>query len=205
MRARKKTKLVYGVGVNDADYQVSFCATIFGRRKNLWRCPFYQVWNSILGRCYSANFLARQPTYAGCSVAPEWHKFSVFREWMIGQPWEAAHIDKDLLAQGSKIYSPERCVFVPRRLNNFIIESGAARGEWPLGVSWNKRDGKFIARCRNPFTGKDDHLGMFDDQEEAHEAWRLRKHEHAIRYADQQTDPRIAAALRTRYGRQEEV
>lgn len=192
-------KLVYGAGVNDAGYQVYRTSTIDGRRKIMWQCPMYLAWKNMLARCYSTKCHAKYPTYIGCTVAPEWHSFSVFRAWMITQPWEGSELDKDILAPGNKIYSPETCVFVSSQLNMFINDNGAVRGRWPIGVSRQEVGGKLRARCKNPATRKLDHLGMFTDPNEAHEAWRAKKHQHACRYADMQTDQRIAQALRERY------
>lgn len=196
---RNKSKLVYGVGRNDSDSPVTTTEKIAGKQKILWACPCYQAWIGMLERCYSEKFHDQYPTYAECAVASEWHSFSVFRAWMLTQDWNGKHLDKDLLTPGNKVYSPETCIFVPPKLNLFVINNRASRGEWPIGVSWSKGDCKFRAACGNPFTGKQDKLGMFVDPGEAHEAWRAKKHEHACRYADQQTDPRIAAALRSRY------
>lgn len=196
-------RMVDGVGLNDAGYPVTAEETIDGRRKRLWTCPFYRAWRSMLTRCYSAKCHEKFPTYIGCSVAPEWLKFSVFREWMLAQKWDDGHLDKDLLAPGNKVYGPDTCVFVSSQINTFMSDCGAARGQWPIGVHWNKSNGKFLAKCRNPFSGKEDHLGYYTCPASAHEAWRKRKYELACQYADQQTDPRIASALRTRYLRSE--
>lgn len=191
--------MVYGLGVNDADYPVSINARIGGKLKVLWRCNFYQTWAHMLDRCYSDKFQQRWPSYVGCAVAPEWHSFMGFRAWMIGQDYEGNQLDKDILIPGNKFYGPESCVFVPSHLNLFMTDHRAARGEWPIGVCLDKSVGKFMALCRNPATGKQENLGRFTDPADAHDAWRARKHEHACRYADMQTDPRIATALRTRY------
>lgn len=194
-----KSMSVYGVGTNDASYPVHLSKAIEGRIVSSWKCPFYRAWNNMLTRCYSEKEHKRRPIYIGCSVVREWHSFSAFRGWMVEQQWEGNHLDKDILSPGNKVYGPDTCVFVPGKLNGFIVDQGGSRGEWPLGVHWRKDAGKFRAGCSNPLTGKCDHLGYFDTPEEAHEAWRARKHELACKYADQQSDPRIAAALRTRY------
>lgn len=51
--ARKKTKLVYGVGINDADYVVGVSKElpkVDGKRKHkLTWCPFYLRWCNMLG------------------------------------------------------------------------------------------------------------------------------------------------------------
>jgi hypothetical protein len=187
-------KLVCGIGSNDADYVVK--PTINGK---VVVCPFYRVWHSMLVRCYDAKLQARQPTYIGCSVVPEWLSFMAFRTWMIEQDWQGRELDKDILVPGNKVYGPETCVFISQGLNKFATDSAAARGEFPIGVCWNKRNGKFQAYCGNPFTSKEEHLGYFTCPDAAHEAWRSRKHELALQIAVLHADPRIAAALSTRY------
>lgn len=192
-------KLVHGVGLNDAGYRIADTAQINGRQVNLWICPFYRKWEHILKRCYSSSAQKKNITYHGCTVSTEWHSFKVFREWMIAQPWEGNEIDKDLLIAGNKIYGPDRCIFITQALNAFVTDCARARGEWPVGASLNKRLGKFVSYCNNPFTRKIEHLGCFDNPYSAHEAWRERKHAHAMKYADMQSDERLSSALRIRY------
>lgn len=198
-----KTKLVYGAGLNDADYVPEVKVFINGKQKRIWYCPFFITWRSMLQRCFSQLCQSRHPTYINCSVSPEWLLFSEFRKWMNNQPWEGNDLDKDILHPGNKQYGPDKCVFVSTALNNFLLDRGASRGNYPIGVSFHKQRSKFIAQCRNPFTGKKEFLGYFNWPDEAHEAWRKRKHELACIYADMQTDERIAEALRKRYANSE--
>lgn len=200
----KSKKLVYGVGLNDADYVVQEFETIGyvngkQKRKRVWECPYYRVWRHMLMRCYSAKYQDKRPTYKGCSVSEEWLTFSVFKGWMGQQDWEGKQLDKDLLFEGNKVYSPESCVFVTSVVNSFMTECGASRGEWPIGVYWNKNEEKFVSRCRNPFTKKLEYLGCFVCHNEAHKAWLKRKLELARLLAAEQTDTRVAKALIERY------
>lgn len=189
-------KLVFGVGINDAEYQVM--RKVNGRR--VGGCQIYQAWYNMLQRAYSGRRHVRNPTYYGCSVAVNWWRFSEFRAWMGSQNWQGMHLDKDILRPGNKHYSPETCAFISANLNKFLCDAGAIRGQWPIGVCWAKRERKFLARCCDPFdNGKHKFLGYFDCPNAAHAAWRAAKHSHALRYADLQDDPRIAQALRTRY------
>jgi hypothetical protein len=118
---------------------------------------------------------------------------------MIKQDYKGNDLDKDILIPGNKIYSPDTCAFVSRKINIFVTDSGSRKGEWPVGVYWHKDGKTFVAQCRNPFTGKCQHLGCFADPDQAHTAWREHKHKLALIYADLQADPRVAEALRTRY------
>lgn len=113
--------------------------------------------------------------------------------------WQDKQLDKDLLNEGNKIYSRETCVFVSGMVNNFTTDSGAARGELPIGVCWDKEKNKFKSKCSNPFTKKIEHLGYFMCEQEAHQAWLKWKLELAYELAAIQTDPQVAEALISRY------
>lgn len=189
-----KDKLVFGIGVNDLDRPVS--QTINGKRVI---CPIYRTWQNMLGRCYDTEFHGRHPSYLECSVIDDWIYLSNFEKWMLTQDWKGKQLDKDILFPDNKLYSPETCAFVDQKVNLFIVDTAATRGEWPIGVSWNKRDKAFKVEIRNTFTHRREGLGYYDNPEDAHLAWKRRKHEFACQYVEQQTDPRVAEALRTRY------
>lgn len=143
-------KLVYGVGINDADYVVMKMQTIGdvnGKRKQklVWECPYHRTWKGMLKRCYSAKYQETRPTYEGCSVSDDWLTFSVFKNWMEAQNWEGRQLDKDLLFEENKVYSPETCVFVSGMVNSFTIDRGNDRGEWMIGVCWHKPRSKFMS------------------------------------------------------------
>lgn len=197
-------KLVYGIGINDSDYVVKKWETIGcvngkRKRKQVWICPFYKAWKSMLVRCYSSKHQERHPTYKGCSVSEDWLTFSNFKRWMEAQDWEGKHLDKDLLFEGNKVYSEETCVFVSSLTNTFVNESNSARGNLPIGVSWFDRDSKYRVNISNPFTKKREHIGYFHCPQEAHQAWLKRKLELAHLLAAEQTDQRVAKALISRY------
>jgi len=200
----KAKKLLFGVGINDADYVVQKWKALGyenGVRKQrlVWICPFYRVWKDMLKRCYSAKFQECRTTYKGCSVSEDWWRFSNFRSWMEKQDFEGNQLDKDLLFEGNKVYSSETCVFVTSLVNSFTTDRGNDRGEWLIGVNWHKGAGKFVSQCSNSFTKKREHLGLFDCEEEAHQAWLNRKLELANLLAAEQTDERVAKALIERY------
>lgn len=202
----KPKKLVYGVGNNNADYDVvkwEESGYIDGKRKRkqVFGCPYYRAWRNMLKRCYFDKFQERQPTYKNCTVSREWHTFSNFRAWMVAQDWGDKHLDKDILFEGNKIYSADTCVFVTRMVNNFTIDRGAARGKWQVGVHWDEKAGKFKSQCCNPFSGEQERLGLFDCEQQAHNAWAKRKLELAHELAAEQTDPRVAKALIDRYSK----
>jgi hypothetical protein len=198
-----KIKLVYGVGFNDSGY-VTQISEVIGRHPNgrriwklVWQCPFYRKWTAMLSRCYNENYSAKRISYEGCSVVEEWHLFSNFKAWMEQQDWEGKQLDKDILCVGNKVYGPETCVFVDRKVNVFIIDRAAARGEWPIGVYFN--NGAFQSRCKSVTTNTFEYLGRFKTPEEAHAVWLAFKLEQARILAAEQTDERVAKALIDRY------
>lgn len=188
---------VYGVGINDADYMTQRNVVVGGKQKMDWICPYYSTWAHMLQRCYSKPYHKRQPTYVGCTVVDEWKTFSNFKTWMEAQDWQGKQLDKDLMVEGNKEYGPDTCVFVPSAVNSFMTDSGSARGALPIGVS--RKGGGYQARCRNPFTKKQEYLGLFSCPEGAHLAWKAKKAGHAARLAEEQTDERVKKALIERY------
>lgn len=193
------SKLVFGVGVNDADYSVQKFEFIGGKWKRVWVCPFYERWKHVLARCYSEVFLKRRPTYLGCYTVPEWHSFMAFHAWMVEQDWEGKHLDKDILFPGNKVYGPDTCVFVDPKVNTFMLECTSSQGVFPVGVSYHKRIGKFQARCQDSRQGKRKNLGYFNSPDEAHSAWLEEKLRQAKMLASEQEDERVAKALIERY------
>lgn len=167
-------ELVYGVGINDADYVIRKREHFYvnGKRhaKNTWECPFYSKWAKMLYRCYHKGFLESNPTYKGCSVTAEWLRFSNFKAWMETQDWEGKQLDKDILFPGNRLYSAETCVFVSQRVNKFLVIKTMS-GKYLTGVSWKKDRRKYAARCSNPFIGKVVMLGEYKDMYEAHNVW----------------------------------
>lgn len=194
MHKYTKSRLVCGVGINDADYPVN----PRGKGKR-YTCKFYRAWVCMITRCYNDKFHQRCKTYESCSVHKDWLVFSNFKAWMQSQDYEGKQLDKDILITGSKLYSPDTCAFVDGALNKFVTDCMAGRGQWPLGVSFDKGRGKFIAKCNDPISKKSAFAGYFDCPIEAGIAWKKKKHEMSCKLADLQSDQRVAEALRTRY------
>ena len=188
-----RRKLVYGVGFNDADYIVK--PKINGKE---FTCHFYDKWKGMLGRCYSIKSHQRRPNYVGCTVVEEWLTFSNFKEWMTDQYWECKHLDKDILTQGNKLYSPATCIFVTPAINNLLLDHGARRGEFPVGACFHKASGKFLSKCS--VNGKTKHLGLFATPEEASAAYKLFKYELIAETAILQTEPLRSALLNYELG-----
>lgn len=187
-------KLLHGVGLNDADHKVNHQVN----GKNVM-CQFYKTWQSMIARCYSKSYQKQKPSYIGCSVCDEWLTFSNFKKWMETQDWQGKQLDKDILFLGNKVYSPETCVFVSQLTNSFIKDNKASRGESMLGANFHIRKKVFQARCSNPFTKKSEFLGHYDNDLDAHLAWKAKKLELALSIAILETDNRVRLAIIKRY------
>lgn len=192
--------LVEGWGVNDVDYPVIEYEKVEGKWFATKRCPYYTDWKTMIHRCFSKTYLKSRPTYSQCTICEEWKYLSNFIKWVDSQPnrdWKESVLDKDFLSEGNKQYSPYNTVYITRNLNNFLINNQKVRTSM-LGVVISPYN-TYLSRCSNPFTGKQIYLGSFKTMIEAHKAWQAKKHEYALRLADEQDDPRIAKVLRERY------
>lgn len=155
IRSLARRKTVCGVGINDSNYVVA--PRINGK---IVFCPFYKVWSSMLGRAYSEKLHSRNPRYRDCSVAKEWHTFSVFRAWMETQDWEGKQLDKDILISGNKIYGPDTCIFVSGVINKLLCDRAGARGLYPQGVTFSAVRGLFQSSCS--LKGRTVHIGFYN-------------------------------------------
>ena len=179
-------KLVFGVGVNDADYVVQ--SRVNGVSV---KCPYYRVWENMLQRAHCELFHARNPTYQDVTVCEEWLSFMVFREWMEGEDWEGKALDKDIVVSGNREYRPDRCLFVSLAVNGLLNTHANDRGAYPCGVV--KNSGKYRAQIR--IFGKRKHLGYFDTVNEAEQAYKKAKKRYIEDIAMTQTDARIRDGL----------
>ena len=185
-KIRKSGKLVHGVGVNDADYNV--CPIVDGK---VVSCPYYDRWAKMLRRCYSKKFHKTGKTYVDCVVCEEWKTFSRFKMWMETQNWEGMDLDKDLLSN-SKTYSPDTCVFIPASINRVLQLSDASRGRLPVGVTQSSRY-SYLARCG--ISGERKRIGVYPTPQLAHKAWQLAKVEAIRCLVDIAVDVRVKESL----------
>jgi len=175
-------KLVYGVGINDADYPT-------------YKCPYHEKWHNMLSRCYSEKYQKHRPSYIGCSVCDEWLTFTTFKEWMKSRDWKGKQLDKDILIKGNRVYSPSACVFVSVEINNLLNDHKKRRGKFPVGVSIDKRRNSYQAKIS--MYGKRFNIGHYKTPEEASEAYIKAK----IKYIDEiskKESPPVRSALISR-------
>ena len=169
-------KLVCGKGTKG-----NAATTVNGRHTKA-----YATWVHMLKRCYSPICQKLQPTYIDCSVCNEWLYFPTFKEWFDANYVEGWALDKDLLVGGNKIYDPDFCIFVPQSINNLFTDCGRSRGNCPIGVHLCKKTGRFVAHVS--VDDKQQHIGYFDDPNEAHRAYLIAKKANVVRVANEWRD-----------------
>lgn len=185
----RNRRLVYGVGVNDADYNTQ--ETLNGVK--VW-CKFAATWRDMLERAYSKKFHVKYPSYIGTTVCNEWLTFSKFKLWMEKQDWKGKQLDKDLLGDGFT-YSPEFCRFISSQANSiFSVGTRTESRELPVGVII--KGGRYCAYCRD--SGVLRHLGLYDTPLEAHRAWQLFKRYQIQRLIKVESLSEIVDALQRR-------
>ena len=185
----RRSKLVWGFGINDADYITNPMVKIEGKWVHLPVCPYYSKWYDMLRRCYSEEYQEKHPTYKGCSVCEEWKHFNNFKRWMEQQDWEGKDLDKDFLVEGNRTYSPSACIFIPQKVNKFVTTSGKMRGDHPIGVRLDKRRKKnpYLSQCSDG-SGVQKYLGYFATPEQAHQSWLQKKLEVCESYMEEFKD-----------------
>lgn len=180
---------VYGVGVVGAD-EIDFKS----RESNIWR--------ALLSRCY--NKRNRSPTYKDCTVSENFRYYPYFKDWCYKQigfsskdeKGNSFQLDKDILIKGNKLYSENTCCFIPSEINLLFTRCNKARGEYPIGVYFNKPARKFCANFTKD--SKSQNIGLFNTVEEAFYAYKQVKELHIKNIANKwkdQIDPRVYEAL----------
>jgi len=185
-------------------YNKSFCNFIKGKVFNPFFRKVYGVgylgmgkhtsqqkkkhtfWANMLSRCYLEKRHKHNPTYKNCSVCEEWHNFQNFGDWYDENhyeiPGEKMCLDKDILQKGNKLYSPETCVFVPKSINNLVVNRVNDRGDCLVGVYYKKDRNKYVARISK--NGKTHVIGSFGNEYDAFLAYKREKEAHIKQVAD---------------------
>ena len=165
----------------------------------------YKMWQNMLERCYKTRTNRRRDiNYFNCVVCDEWLYFQNFVKWYndnisLINIDEKICIDKDLLYKHNTVYSPKNCLLVPEKINIFLTTSKYSRGQYPIGVSYDKRSNKFKAQCCDPLDRYCRNLGRFDTPEDAFLKYKQTKEQYAkdlANYYNGMIDDKVIIALR---------
>lgn len=131
-----------------------------------------KIWNGIKARANKGG----NSSYENCKICDEWNNdFDSFAEWFFDNIYfcgdEKLEIDKDLFSNGEKIYSPETCCFLPKRINVMLAYKRKRESDLPTGVNLtaNKKYIVTIHRGRGHLTK------TFNSVEEAAEYYNSNK------------------------------
>ena len=131
-------------------------------------------WKQMMDRCYNKN-CNNYKYYGekGVTVCKEWHNYDNFKKWYDEHIYElkdeTVHLDKDILIENNKIYSPETCIFVPNKINQIFKNYETKRRDLPIGVIYNEDSKKYIVRMS--INGKNKHIGSFKTKDEAYDCY----------------------------------
>lgn len=108
----------------------------------------YKKWRAMMTRNYYYDYENKFSSYKDCYVADEWHNLQTFSDWYYNQVgWDKGfELDKDLLSDGSKVYSPETCCLIPREINTAIVS--LTNSDSIMGYH-ERRKGVFEVRMRS--------------------------------------------------------
>ena len=182
---------VYGVGIVGTKYPTTINGVLTKE---------YVLWKDMLKRCYCEKYHFKKPTYIECEVSENFKNYSFFYEWcqnQIGFDNKDWQLDKDLLIKGNKVYSENTCIFIPRELNQTLTKANLIRGEYPIGVCFDKVKNKFVVYVglNSP---KRKYLGAFDTELDAFNTYKIAKENHIKDLANKwksQIDERAYNAL----------
>ena len=171
---------VYGVGVIGDSY---ICWDGSKIRKE------YDLWSSMLARCYSPKSHKARETYIGCTVSENFKSYTHFYEWcnrQVGFSENNFELDKDLLSGVSKYYSEGTCVFLPQEINVALIKQNKKRGDFPVGVTYHKNTGNFVAQLSTSAGRK--RFGAFNNVIDAFAAYKKAKEAYLVELAEKWKD-----------------
>ena len=180
---------VYGHGYLGIDKNGNVPKTKEFKDGKLCATQEYNKWGGMLQRCFDNKCKEKNPTYKDVTCCDRWLCFANFLEdleilkqeynWNVD---EKLQLDKDILHKGNKIYSLENCVLVPSWINLLFIKNNVSRGDYPIGVSYNKQCKKYQAFCN--INRKLKGLGLYNTPEEAFNAYKIAKENEIKRVAE---------------------
>ena len=191
---------VWGVGINDRKHPTY--EAVDGKKKPTKE---YKLWTAMLQRVGDEKF--SKGSYIGCGISEYFKVFSNFHLWCqsqtgfnrvddSGRSWQ---LDKDILAEGNKLYSENVCVFVPYEINMFLVSRTALRGKYPQGVCFHSVSKRYVAQIGSlDNKGQPITLGAFKTVAEAFNCYKQVKEARAKELANKwkgRVDDRVISVL----------
>lgn len=156
----------------------------------------YNTWSNMLIRCYDKKFKNNKSTYKDVTCCEEWLLYENFYEWLHSQEnfdrWKTLNLsalDKDILFKNNKLYSPNTCCLVPHHVNTLFVKNDSNRGEFPIGVYFDKDKNMFCAhmsRLQDNGTSYQERLGFYFTPEEAFYKYKKEKEKYIKQVAHEE-------------------
>lgn len=160
-----KSGLYYGNilrGTVKNNYFPKYCNIGFlGEGKYTVKHKSYKTWSNMIRRVYCLD--NKNLSYKNVIVSEKWHNFQNFAEWFDNNYIVDFELDKDILSNNNRLYSPETCCFIPKTLNSILKRSKKSNRNLSEGVT--KKGDKFQVRLVT--NGKRISLGTFNTENEA--------------------------------------
>lgn len=107
------------------------------------------IWRGMRARCY----ISGRASYKECDVCDEWlSDYKAFANWFINNLYncngEMLELDKDLFSKEKKIYSPDTCCLLPKKINVMLAYKKTKWSPFPTGITLSN-NGKYIATIHN--------------------------------------------------------
>lgn len=167
---------------------------------------------------YGQDFMIGLKTSESCTemwcgdtheeVCGEWKCFQNYAKYFYENWQEGLQLDKDILDVNNRVYSPDKCKFVPVYINNLLIHQKNVSNGLPVGVYCLKKGPRMVNELKKPYTveWKKKSLGTFSTAMEAHKVWQINKANHIeatiYQYAKEKWfDTEVACALMSRVWR----
>ncbi|MEN4047056.1 hypothetical protein P9A10_00290 [Serratia marcescens] len=122
---KRNKKLVYGIGTNDLANNIEKQQEI-GLTPDLYE-ESRKAWNNRLNAQKNGR----------ATVCEDWQLHSNFARWWLDSHIDGWCIDKDWLVPDNKEYHPDRCVWIPNKINTLMCDGRKKDTELPKGVSIN--------------------------------------------------------------------
>lgn len=145
----------------------------------------YRGWKGILQRCYDEKSRHIYKSYSGVTVCEEWKCLQDFGKWYEEnydhKNMEGWALDKDLIDETSREYSPSNCSFVPPTINNIFVKIEGKDNGQPTGVR-KERNKYFVYFYKG---GDIFHSKGYDTSEEAYKIYITEKRKYAKELAEE--------------------
>ncbi|EPA6639112.1 hypothetical protein ACTVPA_09365 [Serratia bockelmannii] len=155
---KRNKKLVYGIGTNDLANNIKKQQEI-GLTPDLYE-ESRKAWNNRLNAQKNGR----------ATVCEDWQLHSIFARWWIATHIEGWYIDKDWIVAGNNEYHPDKCVWIPNKINSLMNDGRKKATGLPKGVCVDRKYYKSQCNVDGVREGT-----TFSTAIDAHRQWQLWK------------------------------